>query len=1456
MPKNRSPKVNSAGAKKPVRKADARSSDDERFLVVGIGASAGGLDACNKLLDALPADSGMVFILVQHLDPSHESMMVDLLSRHTAMPVRQAADGLPLERGHVYVIPPGADISVEGGVLRLSQPQARHGARLPFDFLLRSLAQTFGSRAASVVLSGTGADGSLGSKMIKENGGLVIAQSPDEAGHDGMPRSAMATGAVDLALPVSEIPGALAKFERRMMLARTNENPTPEKQAPDWLGDVIKLLRAATAHDFTQYKPGTLQRRIERRMALALIESDDMDRYLEKLRSDPQELELLAKDLLINVTSFFRDPDTFDYLARDVVPELVASHDPDRPLRIWIAGCSTGEECYSLAMLFQEQISATGRNVRLQVFASDVDADAVAQAREGVYPESIETVVSPDRLKRFFIKEGCQYRVTPELRAAVIFTVQDLLADPPFSRLDFVSCRNLLIYLRPEAQAKVISVLKFALREGGVLFLGGSESIGAVETGFETLSKSERVYRRVGHSRPGDFPQSIAAGGREPLRAAQNPPLARQSAFAELCQRLIVDNYAPAAVLINRKHECLYSLGATDRFMRVAPGAATHDLIASARDFARVSLRSVIQKAWQENARVVVKGRQPSGEDAVGPFRLEATPAVFDGEELMLVCFIEEPERARPREPGAEPEPGDAKRIEELEEELDETRNELETAIRSFEVAAEEQQAINQEALSVNEEYLSTNEELETSKEELQSLNEELTALNNQLQESLELQRTASDDLQNVLYSTDVATVFLDPELRIRIFTPAAKDIFHIIPSDIGRPLADLSPLIADSALLADARQVIRVPEPIEKEIKAEAGAWYSRRITPYRTQRGEIEGVVVTFTDITDKHRFTDSLSAAKEEAQRATAAKSRFLAAASHDLRQPLQTLVFLQGLLEKTVEGEKAQNLVMRLGDTVNAMSGMLNALLDINQIEANAIRVELARFPINDLLVRVRDEFAYQAQSQGLELRMTPSKLFVESDPSLLEQMIRNLLSNALKYTTHGKVLLGCRRRNGKLRIEVWDTGAGIPEDQFQEIFEEYRQLGNGGRDRSRGLGLGLSIVRRLGGLLGHKVDVRSQVGKGSVFSIEVKISSSESAPLRAPEQRAPVRASVEPARRDDVILVIEDNREVRELLELALREEGFCVASAADGEAALELASSGGIEPDVILADFNLPKGMNGVITVEKLRKRLGRDIPAVILTGDISIETLRDLDLQNWVRLNKPVNIKELTQTIRRLAPPATLRQAPAPQKDRDRASGAPIVFVVDDDRNIREELRDMLEKQGWRVKAYGASEAFLDEFQPGGACCLLIDSVLPGMSGTALLERLRNSGAHLPAIMITGYGDVRTAVNAMKKGAIDFIEKPVAADQLIAAVERALDASRHSDAEDMRRGIVEKRLASLTPRQREVLDLVLAGQPSKNIAADLGISQRTVENHRAAIMDRTGATSIPELVRLVVAGA
>ena len=1407
-------------------------------------------------MDALPAGSGIAFILVQHLDPTHESMMVDLLAGHTSMTVRQATEGMPIERDHLYVIPPGTYLSVGNGALHLSEPQARHGSRLPFDFLLHSLAEEFGKRAICVVLSGTGADGSLGLKAVKEKSGLVIAQDPDEADYDGMPRNAIMTGAVDLVLPVAKIAEALVKYGRRMALSRKPSNLRPQDVAEDRLAEIVDLLRTKTGHDFRLYKPGTLRRRIERRMAMAEIKTDDMDRYLELLRSDTSELGLLAKDLLINVTSFFRDPKVFEFLAEKIVPDLIRRHTSDDPLRIWIAGCSTGEEAYSLAMLFHEQSTAAKRNVKLQVFASDVDPDAVAHAREGLYPETIEADVSAARLARFFSKEGHNYRVMPELRAAVVFTVQDVLTDPPFSRLDLVSCRNLLIYLRPEAQAKVISLFHFALREGGLLLLGTSETVGNATDRFEVISKQERLYRHIGRSRPGELGFSLSGGDgvRVPARPAQGQLPSHQAALADLCRRLVMETYAPAAVLINRKHECLYSLGPTNRYLRVAPGHPTHDLLAMVHQGMRTKLRSAIQLASQENVRIVVPGGRTSHGSNPGSFSIAVQSVLSEGEELLLICFIDEPKQERKR--GRPTAPGEVPRVAELERELEATRTELEGAIRNLEISNEEQKAANEEALSNNEEYQTTNEELLTSKEELQSLNEELTALNSQLQETLERQRTTSNDLQNILYSTDVATVFLDTDLNIRFFTPATKALFHVIPGDVGRPLADLSSLAADNALLADARTVLQTLAPIEREIEAQSGAWYIRRVLPYRTQDKGVDGVVITFVEITERKHIAEALETAERQAELANAAKSRFLAAASHDLRQPLQTLKLVQGILAKKIKENKndeALKLVARLDEAAVAMSGMLNGLLDINQIEAGTVHAEMVSFPIKGLLDRLRDEFAYHAQAKLLALHVVSCGLSIHSDPRLLEQMIRNLLANAVKYTKRGKVLLGCRRRKGMLSIEIWDTGIGIPDNELQAIFEEYHQLDNAARERSRGLGLGLSIVQRLGNLLGHRVSVRSHPGKGSVFAIEVMLAPSGTAPQLAHHKDDEV---VEGVRRTAAILVVEDDPDVRELLTFALKDEGHRAIAAPDGIAALKLVARGTVRPDLIVADYNLPKGMDGLQVIAKLREKLHRQIPVIILTGDISTDTLRDIARHDCVQLNKPVKLKDLTQAIQRLLPisqsaPHLHAQHPAEAVS---AAGPPVIFVIDDDSHVREGIRAVLEEAGHAVEDYPTCEAFLEAYRPGRGACLLIDAYLPGMNGLELLQRLHDAGHRLPAIMITGSADVPMAVQAMKAGASDFIEKPIGPTELVASVERALEQSRDSNKLSAWQEAATNHIAGLTHRERQIMELVLAGHPNKNIAADLGISQRTVENHRASIMKKTGAKSLPALVRLALA--
>ena len=751
-----------------------------------------------------------------------------------------------------------------------------------------------------------------------------------------------------------------------------------------------------------------------------------------------------------------------------------------------------------------------------------------------------------------------------------------------------------------------------------------------------------------------------------------------------------------------------------------------------------------------------------------------------------------------------------------------------------------------------NNGYHSESRGLVTTKEGLDCISEQLSTLKGRPTERIERRHMTANELQKLLYSTDLAKILLDIELNIRFFTPATKLIFNVTPGDIGRSLGELSSFAPDGTLMNDARKVLRTFEPIEREIEARSGAWYLRRILPYRNEGQGIEGIVVTYADITHQKEATAALEYARMQADSANVAKSRFLAAASHDLRQPLQTLVLLQELLAKVVVGEKAQKLVARFDQTLGGMSGMLNALLDINQIEAGTVRAEFKTFRIDALLERVTADLAYQAEAQRIALRVLPCALSVCSDPRLLEQMIRNLVSNALKYTKRGRVLVGCRRRSGNLSIEIWDTGVGIPEGQLQEIFVEYHQLANSARDRSLGLGLGLSIVKRLGILLDHPVKVCSQFGKGSVFSIEVR-QSLGGVPACAQHKVSVNRGKYHHPERTRTVLIVEDDSEVRDLLEIGLSAEGHQVVTANDGVEALNLIESDALQPDLVISDFNLPNGMDGLCVAGKLRGRLRRFVPVIILTGDISTKTLRDIATQECEHLNKPASLKELLAAIERLVPALGFSEnAPVASV----GAGASVIYVVDDDSDVRHAIRGMLEHDGNLVEDFEDGESFLNSYRPGRNACLLLDANLPGINGLDLLKKLKSIGDPVPAIMITGQSDVPMAVEAMKAGAADFLEKPIRGNELLAGVRRALESSHDSGKLTEWRKDAADHLACLTHRQRQIMEMVLAGHPSKNIATDLGISQRTVENHRASIMKKAGVRSLPALARLALAAA
>ncbi len=839
------------------------------FPIVGIGASAGGLDAFKKFFSAMPPESGMAFVLIQHLDPNHESITAELLTSHTVMEVAQIEDQTTVEVNHVYVIPPNKDLSIQNGVLYLTEPLQRHGMRLPIDFFLRTLAEDQQEKALCAILSGTGTDGTLGLKAIKGHGGIAMAQSPETAQFDGMPRSAIDTGMVDYTVPVEEMPDVLIKYAQH---AGELMGSSVEKSAAlDQLSSILAALRTHVKYDFHCYKKGTLMRRIERRMGLNYIE--DLVDYARMVQEDEQEALRLFKDLLISVTSFYREPEAYGLLEREVIHKVVREKADDEPIRVWVPGCATGEEAYSIGMLFLEQLEAMRKHCPLQVFASDIDEQALAVARTGAYPVNIAADVSAERLRYFFNKRDQCYQVGKQLRDSMVFAVQNLISDPPFSKLDLISCRNLLIYLEPEIQRKIMSLFHFVLNDGGFLFLGSSETIGQQEDLFQPISKKSRLYRRVGPTRRDKldlpFVSRLETAGRAGY--GTQAKLAEPANFAKITQQLLLAHYAPFAVLVNRNFEILYLYGQSGPYLELTTGEPTQDLMTILREGLRSKLRGAVQKAIKDVREVMVTARIKR-DRTYCPVHVTALPLTVPklAEGLVVITFAEATEPAPVKTmAGMEKEVSNEALVTQLESELSETKDDLRSSVEEMEAANEELKTSNEEVLSMNEELQSTNEELETSKEELQSLNEELTTVNNQLQDKVEELAATNDDLANLLSNTDIAVLFLDAKFRIKRFTPATCNLFNLIFSDVGRPVSDISHRIQHLNLRQEAETVLTNLSPVEKEVHSDSGQCFTLRILPFRTEENKIEGVVATFVDVTRLKQSEASLAKSKERVE-----------------------------------------------------------------------------------------------------------------------------------------------------------------------------------------------------------------------------------------------------------------------------------------------------------------------------------------------------------------------------------------------------------------------------------------------------------------------------------------------------------------------------------------------------------------------------------------------------------
>jgi two-component system, chemotaxis family, CheB/CheR fusion protein len=859
------------------------------FPIVGIGASAGGLAAFEAFFSGMPVDTepGMAFVLVQHLAPDHHSILTDLIRRYTRMQVFEVTDGIVLQPNCAYIIPPNRDMALLNGTLHLLEPGSPRGQRLPIDFFFRSLAQDQHEQAICIILSGTGSDGTLGLRAVKGEGGLVMVQSPESTEYDGMPRSAITTGLVDVALPPAEMPAYLISYAAHAAL-RNNCPQAPQlPTTEDALKKIFVLLRIQTGHDFSQYKQNTIRRRLERQMAVQQI--TDLNTYVRFLQQTPAEVEALFRDLLIGVTNFFRDPDAFTMLETKVIPQLFTNKPDGATIRVWICGCSTGEEAYSIAILLLEEMERLKRNDKLLIFASDIDSRAIAQARTGLYPASIAADITPERLNRFFTPEadGSAIRVNKRIRDLLVFSEHDLLKDPPFSKLDLISCRNLLIYLNGDLQKRLIPLFRYALNPGGRLFLGTSETVGDFVNLFSPLDRQAKLYQRKEDL--SELQQPVIKRFAPPLTAdlplqkqPVQPPATGKRSLREITEQALLERYAPVSVLVTERGEILYIHGSTGRYLEMAAGEPGLNILKMAREGLKRDLSTTLHSAVKEQRpaeRQALQVKTNGGFSSVNLTILPVAPTAdsMTTQTLYLVVLQEIPAAtpvlsvvhgASPIEQPDEQSMEAAALVARLKQELKANEDYLQSANEELETSNEELKSSNEEMQSVNEELQSTNEELETSKEELQSVNEELATVNNELQTKVFDLSRANNDMINLMAGTGIGTVFVNFQQNILRFTPSIIQVINLIKSDLGRPVGHIvTNLVGYDTLVDDIKAVLDTLMPREIEVQTKAGAWFLLRIRPYRTLENVIEGAVISFFDINEIKKMRNALEKANNQ-------------------------------------------------------------------------------------------------------------------------------------------------------------------------------------------------------------------------------------------------------------------------------------------------------------------------------------------------------------------------------------------------------------------------------------------------------------------------------------------------------------------------------------------------------------------------------------------------------------
>jgi two-component system, chemotaxis family, CheB/CheR fusion protein len=1166
--------------------------------IIGLGASAGGLDALQVFFDKMPPDTGLAFVVIQHLSPDFRSMMDELLARHTSMRIHRVEDGMLLEQDSVYLIPPKKEMIVSDGRLLLTDKDPSQAMSLPIDLFFRSLAQDAGNRAVGIVLSGTGSDGSRGIRGIHEAGGLVMVQSEESALFDGMPRSAIETGVADLVLPPQAMPEALLKLlghpegEGRGQAEEGLAPPQHEGQ----FGEILALLMERYGIDFVFYKPTTVGRRIERRMSIT--RSATLNDYVNLLRNDSHELNLLYKDLLIGVTQFFRDTKAFARLQQDIVPRLVKQSESGETLRIWCPGCATGEEVYSLAILFKECAEMLNAPLNLKIFATDVHPDSLNRATAGLYTEESLKKVSVQRVKRFFNKEGELFRIVPELRRMVVFAQHNLIKDPPFTKVDLISCRNLLIYLQPIIQNKILSLFHFALKIGGVLFLGPSESLGELHGEFDSLDKHWRIFskrRDVRLTIQSRFPGALGMGEKAITGfTPKTQPHAMPDTRVSRAYEALLQKFVPPSMLINEHNELVHMFGDAGAYLKHTAGRFNLDILNMVEGDLRVALASALQRVAKDKVPVVYRGIHLDKNRGGPQITLSVEPLLDKTQNSCHSLVSIEPldEKAPPQQPHPDAEvftvsEQSRSRIHDLEREILFMRENLQATVEELETSNEELQASNEELLASNEELQSTNEELH-------SVNEELYTVNAEYEKKIKELLLLSNDMDNLMRSTSIGVVFVDRNLHIRKFTPAVTEIFNLMPQDEGRPIAHISHTLDNKKLLSEISATLKTGKPQDKEVRGANGKHFVQRILPYLDENNAIQGVVLNYFDITEVIKTREELERAKDAAETSNKAKSLFLTKVSHQIRTPLNAVL---GMLEMALDTELDQRQRDYL-DTAREASGhmlrVIDDILDFSRIESGTLNILSIPFDLHDTLRSAVDTLAPEAKELQLELglHIKPTvPRFVFGDPARLAQIMLNLVSNAIKFTRSGSIKCEvgpdtrakASRPVVRLLFSVADTGIGIPENKQRHVFEGLYQAASPTRPEQRGAGLGLSICKQFVTLMGGDIRVTSTLDMGSVFSFSLPFRTAAEEDLHP---RRSVGHGPSHAKKSLRLLVVDDNFVNRKVMVISLEQRGHTVLQAVNGHECLDILARNYV--DLVIMDLEMPL-MDGCETTRRIR---------------------------------------------------------------------------------------------------------------------------------------------------------------------------------------------------------------------------------------------------------------------------